>query len=214
MRLSMRCLNSQRAPGETLASDPRGESKPLDKLSPPDRSENGPFDVTEIGLLAPYMDFGSIRISPQQDVAIKADIEESSKRIVSISLETEGHRLQLQAFAASKIDGLWAQAMVAIEEGVRTQGGLADQIQGALGPELRVQTSVTENGLKLLRESRFVGVDGPKWFLRGVLTGPELYSEARYMSLITLFRAVAVSRGDLPLPPGDLLPITLPTAND
>lgn len=186
----------------------------MDKLSPPDRSENGPFDVSEIGLLAPYLDFGSIRISPQQDVAIKADIEESTKRIVSISLETEGHRLQLQAFAASKMEGLWAQAMVAIEEGVRTQGGLADQIQGALGPELRVQTSVIENGLKLLRESRFVGVDGPKWFLRGVLTGPELYSEARYMSLIALFRAVAVSRGELPLPPGDLLPISLPTAND
>jgi hypothetical protein len=214
MQLSTRYQNSQRAPGATLALDPRGESKPLDKLSPPDRSENGPFDVSEIGLLAPYLDFGSIRISPQQDVAIKADIEESTKRIVSISLETEGHRLQLQAFAASKMEGLWAQAMVAIEEGVRTQGGLADQIQGALGPELRVQTSVIENGLKLLRESRFVGVDGPKWFLRGVLTGSELYSEARYMSLIALFRAVAVSRGELPLPPGDLLPISLPTAND
>jgi hypothetical protein len=214
MQLSTRYQNSQRVPGATLASDPQGESKVLDKLSPPDRSENGPFDVSEIGLLAPYLDFGSIRISPQQDVAIKADIEESTKRIVSISLETEGHRLQLQAFAASKMEGLWAQAMVAIEEGVRIQGGLADQIQGALGPELRVQTSVIENGLKLLRESRFVGVDGPKWFLRGVLTGPELYSEARYMSLIALFRAVAVSRGELPLPPGDLLPISLPTAND
>lgn len=197
-----------------LALAHREESKQLEKLSPADRPENGPFDVSEIGLLAPYMDFGSIRISPQPDVAIKADIEETTKRIVSISLETAGHRLQLQAFAASKLDGLWAAAMVAIEEGVKAQGGLADQIQGALGPELRVQTSVTENGLKLLRESRFVGVDGPKWFLRGVLTGPELYSEARYLSLIALFRAVAVSRGELPLPPGDLLPITLPTAND
>lgn len=186
----------------------------MEKLTPPDRAENGPFDVSEIGLLAPYLDFGSIRISPQPDVAIKADVEDATKRIISISLETEGHRLQLQAFAASKIEGLWGAAMLAIEEGVRAQGGLADQIEGALGPELRVQTTITEDGQKLLRESRFVGVDGPKWFLRGVLTGPELYSEARYMSLISLFRSVAVSRGELPLPPGDLLPITLPTAND
>jgi hypothetical protein len=104
--------------------------------------------------------------------------------------------------------------MGAIEEGVRAQGGLADQIQGALGPELRVQTTVTENGQKMLRESRFIGVDGPKWFLRGVLTGPELYSEARYLSLVALFRSVAVSRGELPLPPGDLLPITLPVGNE
>jgi hypothetical protein len=147
-------------------------------------------------------------------VAIKADVEDSTKRIVSITLETAGHRIQLQAFAASKVDGLWAAAMGAIEEGVRAQGGLADQIQGALGPELRVQTTVTENGQKMLRESRFIGVDGPKWFLRGVLTGPELYSEARYLSLVALFRSVAVSRGELPLPPGDLLPITLPVGNE
>lgn len=104
--------------------------------------------------------------------------------------------------------------MAAIEEGVKAQGGLADQIQGALGVELRVQTTVTEKGQKLLRESRFIGVDGPKWFLRGVLTGPELYSEASYMMLIKLFRGVAISRGDLPLPPGDLLPISLPTPNE
>lgn len=194
--------------------DHREAGSQLEKLSPPDRAELGPFDVTEIGLLAPYMDFGSIRITPQQDVAIKADIEESTKRIISLSLEAAGHRLQLQAFAASKIEGLWAAAMVAIEEGVRAQGGLADQIQGALGPELRVQTSVTENGQKMLRESRFVGVDGPKWFLRGVLTGPDLYSESTYLMLIGLFRGVAVSRGELPMPPGDMLPITLPTANE
>jgi hypothetical protein len=194
--------------------DLREEGRELDKLSPPDRAENGPFDVSEIGLLAPYLDFGSLRVSPQPDVAIKADVEDSTKRIVSITLETAGHRIQLQAFAASKVDGLWAAAMNAIEEGVKAQGGLADQIQGALGPELRVQTTVTENGQKMLRESRFIGVDGPKWFLRGVLTGPELYSEARYLSLVALFRSVAVSRGDLPLPPGDLLPITLPVGNE
>ena len=196
------------------ALDLQDEGRELDKLSPPDRAENGPFDVSEIGLLAPYLDFGSLRVSPQPDVAIKADVEDSTKRSVSITLETAGHRIQLQAFAASKVDGLWAAAMTAIEEGVKAQGGLADQIQGALGPELRVQTTVTENGQKMLRESRFIGVDGPKWFLRGVLTGPELYSEARYLSLVALFRSVAVSRGDLPLPPGDLLPITLPVGNE
>lgn len=186
----------------------------MTKLTPADREANGPFDVSEIGLLAPYLDFGSLRIFPQPEVGIKADIEETTKRIVSLSLEHQGHRLQLQAFAASKAEGLWDSAMTAIEAGIRAQGGLADRIEGALGPELRVQTSVTENGQKLLRESRFIGVDGPRWFLRGVLAGPELYSEARYLSLVALFRSVAVSRGDTAMPPGDLLPIKLPTSND
>lgn len=207
-------MNYRKAFVAIPASAPQETGSKVEKLFPSDRIENGPFDVTEIGLLAPYLDFGSIRICPQPEVAIKADIEEASKRIVSLSLETHGHRLQLQAFAASRNEGLWSQAMAAIEEGVKAQGGLADQIQGALGVELRVQTTVTEKGQKLLRESRFIGVDGPKWFLRGVLTGPELYSEASYMMLIKLFRGVAISRGDLPLPPGDLLPISLPTPNE
>lgn len=186
----------------------------MEKLSPPDREANGPFDFSEVGLLAPYLDFGSLRISPQPDVAIKADIDEASKRIVSLSLETGGHRLQLQAFAASKAEGLWEATMTAIAQGIEAQGGIAERITGALGPELRVQTSIVENDQRLLRESRFIGVDGPRWFLRGVLTGPELYSEARYRSLIALFRSVAVSRGEVAMPPGDLLPITLPVAND
>lgn len=186
----------------------------MEKLAPFDRAENGPFDESEIGLLAPYLDFGSLRVSPQPEVVIKADIDEATKRIVSLSLESLGHRIQIQAFAASKTEGLWQSTMNAIETGIKANNGLAEQISGALGPELRVQTSVVENGQKLLRESRFVGVDGPRWFLRGVLTGPELYSEATYLALISLFRSVAVSRGDVPMPPGDLLPITLPTAND
>lgn len=194
-----------------LAHQERSDN--LSKLFPADRVENGPFDVSEIGVLAPYLDFGSLRISPVPDVAIKADVDEASKRVVSLSLETAGHRLQIQAFAASKTDGVWQPTMNAIIAGVTQQGGLAEEIAGALGPELRVQTSVTENGQRLLRESRFVGVDGPWWFLRGVLTGPELYSESRYLQLIKLFRSVAVSRGDAPMPPGDLLPITLPTSN-
>ena len=185
----------------------------MDKLAPADRRENGPFDVEEIGLLTPYLDFGSLRISPQPNVTIKADIDDNSKRVVSLSLETMGHRLQIQAFAASRSEGLWASTMNAIETGIKAQGGVAEQLAGALGPELKVQTTITDNGQRMLRESRFIGVDGPRWFLRGVLTGPELYSQTSYMSLIALFRQVAVSRGDVAMPPGDLLPITLPQSN-
>jgi hypothetical protein len=186
----------------------------LDKIAPADRAENGPFDVSEVGLLTPFLDFGSLRISPQPEVLIKADIEESTKRIVSLSLEHEGHRVQVQPFAASKNGGLWESTMTAIQSGIVAQGGIAERINGALGPELKVQTTVVENGQRMLRESRFLGVDGPRWFLRGVLTGPELYSQQRYLTLVEIFRSVAVNRGDIAMPPGDLLPITLPVTND
>lgn len=180
------------------------------KIAPKDREVNGPFDVSEIGFLTPYLDFESIRIAPKPGLIVRADIDEINNRVVAITLEEDGHRLQLQAFAASKIDGMWEPTLAAIEQAVADQGGLAQRVEGALGPEIKAGVPVVEEGQRLLRESRFIGVDGPRWFLRGVITGPDISHPPRYQSLIELFRSVCVSRGETPLPPGDLLPLSIP----
>ncbi len=182
----------------------------MPKIAPSDRETNGPFDVSEIGLLTPYLDFESIRIAPKPGLVVRADIDEVNNRVVAITLEEDGHRLQLQAFAASKIDGMWEQTLLALEQAVTDQGGSTQRIDGALGPEIKAGIPVVEDGQRLLKESRFIGVDGPRWFLRGVLTGPDLSHPPRYLSLIELFRSVGVSRGETPLPPGDLLPLSIP----
>jgi hypothetical protein len=186
----------------------------IDKLAPADRATAGPFDSSEVGVLAPYLDFGSIRIKPRTDLQIRAEIDEASKRIVALTLETQGLRLQLQAFAATKNGGLWAQAMRAISESIVASGGTAEQSHGALGPELRVTAPLPVNGQTVQRETRFLGVDGPRWFLRGVMIGDELYAESNYLKLVELFRETVVHRGEIALPPNELLPLTLPQASD
>ena len=182
----------------------------MPKIAPFDRESNGPFDISEIGLLTPYLDFDSIRIAPKPGLIVRADVDEVNNRVVAITLEEDGHKLQLQAFAASKIDGLWEPTMAAIESAVLDQGGSVERIGGALGPELKAGVPVMEDGLRLLRETRFLGVDGLRWFLRGVLSGTDLSHPPRYQSLVDLFRSVCVSRGETPLPPGDLLPLSIP----
>ncbi|MCF8528494.1 MAG: DUF3710 domain-containing protein [Aquiluna sp.] len=184
----------------------------MEKLAPSDRLENGPFDVSEVGLLTPYLDFGSIRVAPMANMQIRADVEEASKRLIAITLEIESHRIQMQAFAASKTEGLWQPTLDSIEASLVAQGGSSSRWESELGVELLAQVPFEENGRRLLRESRFIGVDGPKWFLRGVLTGPEMHLSSRRDPLIAAFRAVAVSRGNVPMPPGELLPLTLPGA--
>lgn len=185
----------------------------MEKIAPIDRFENGPFDISEVGVLVPYLDFGSIRIAPKQDLQIRADIEESTKRMIAITIEKAGHRLQLQAFASSKLAGIWGDTMAAIESGITSQGGMCQKVDGLVGPELRAQVALEEKGKKVFRESRFVGVDGPRWFLRGVLNGPELYLDSNYEALIEIFRATAVNRGSIAMPPGELLPLSLPVAD-
>lgn len=185
----------------------------MTKSAPEDRPTKGPFDVDEIGLLTPYLDFGSIRIAPRQGLQIRADIEEKSKKVVALTLELAGHRLQLQAFAASKSAGLWLDTLAAIELGIQSQGGRSSRVNGLVGPELHASVPIDQGGKQEVRNSRFIGVDGPRWFLRGVITSNAL-DDFHYQKLIEVFRSTAVSRGDIAMPPGELLPLKLPIAQN
>ncbi len=178
------------------------------KSEPQDRSQNGPLDAAEAGVLQPHLNFGSLRITPSAGLSIRADLDDNTKRVVAVTLEVAGQRLQLQAFAAPKSDGLWLDALAAMETSIAKQGGKVERIAGALGPELNAEVVLPAGAGR--RTVRYVGVDGPRWMLRGALLGDKIFSEQNYQQLIGLFRAVVVDRGDLPLPPNELLPLTIP----
>lgn len=185
----------------------------MHKSAPENRQSTGPFDIEEVGLLVPYLDFGSIRIAPKPELQIRADVDEASKKIVALTLEMNGHRLQLQAFAASKSGGLWLETIDALEAGIASQGGSSQRAQGLIGPELHAEVPVLVDGKKETRNSKFLGVDGPRWFLRGVINSPGL-DDYHYAKLVELFRATAVNRGEIAMPPGELLPLRLPIQNN
>jgi len=184
-----------------------------EKIAPADRATKGPFDVSEVGLLTPYLDFGAIRISPHPEMKIRADVDEKTKRVIALTLEVDSHRIQLQAFAATKNEGLWATTLRALADGIGSQGGQAEELNGLLGPELHASVPAIAGQTKVMRKSVFAGVDGPRWFLRGVMSGPELLGP-NYERLVSIFRSTAVNRGDIAMPPGDLLPLKLPTGDN
>jgi hypothetical protein len=55
-----------------------------------------------------------------------------------------------------------------------------------------------------------VGIDGPRWLLRANFLGRAAVEQAAYDRLAEIVRGVVVVRGDRPMPPGDLIPFTLP----
>jgi hypothetical protein len=59
---------------------------------------------------------------------------------------------------------------------------------------------------------RFVGVDGPRWMLRGVVAGPPDRLENSTAALYELVRGTVVVRGTQPMPVRTPLPIELPPA--
>jgi hypothetical protein len=177
------------------------------KSQPIDRQSAGPFDITELIQVRPSIDFGAIQLPMRDDVVYKLEVEESTNRIVALTVEHRGSILQLQAFSAPAAEGVWHEIRAALEKSISEQGGRTESVVGPLGPELNAQIPTKEGGSRL---AKFIGVDGPKWFLRGVITGLALGDTLSMTHMIDIYRSVAVVRGSAPMPPKELLELVAP----
>jgi len=177
------------------------------KSAPADREITGPFDISEVSAVQPFIDLGAIKVTPRTGLQLRLDIEESTKRLVSATFDIDGSTLHVQVFAAPRTEGLWNEIREQVAAQVLKQGGTAEQVVGPFGPEVRGAVP-TADGTK--RAVRFVGVDGPKWFLRGVISGPAADAGLDATSVEDVFRSIVVNRGTEPLPPRELLTLRVP----
>ena len=70
--------------------------------------------------------------------------------------------------------------------------------------------SAGPDGRTVFAPATFVGVDGPRWFLRAVVSGRAAIDEAAAEELLEVLRDVVVVRGVEPMAPRELLPLRLP----
>ncbi|WP_394940998.1 DUF3710 domain-containing protein [Psychromicrobium sp. YIM B11713] len=193
------------AEGSTAAR----RTDPLDAVY--ERELHGPFDIDEVDAPEGYVDLGALLIAPQSGLQLRLEVEESSQRVIAVTLDLAGSSLQLQAFAAPRSSGLWSEIRENIAASVESQGGNVEELDGSFGPEVLAKLPAeAADGSKGFRAARFIGVDGPRWFLRGVLGGPAALEADAASELEALFRTIVVVRGDAPMPPRDLLPLALP----
>ena len=179
------------------------------KSAPIDRASTGPFDSSEVIQVKPSVDFGALQIPIREDFALKLEVEEASSRIVALTVDHQGSSLQLQAFSAPGSEGIWHEIRAALEQSIQSQTGKTETVIGPLGPELNAQIPTRDGGLRL---AKFIGVDGPKWFLRGVISGLALADTLAMTHMIDIFRSVVVMRGVAPMPPKELLQLIAPAA--
>jgi hypothetical protein len=177
------------------------------KSAPIDRDTSGPFDLEEVVGIRPMIDFGAIQVPAREDLVLKLEVEETGNRIVALTIEFAGSALQLQAFSAPASDGLWHSIRGQLMESISSQGGRTEEVIGPLGPELNAEIPLPDGQNRL---AKFIGVDGPRWFLRGVISGTALTNSVAMLEAIELFRSLVVARGLLPLPPRDLLVLSAP----
>jgi Protein of unknown function (DUF3710) len=193
------------------------DETPVDqpKSAPQDREVAGPFDESEANPVRPYVDLGGVKVLPREGLHLRLEVEEGTKRVVAIGLDYANSTLQVQPFAAPRTSGLWHEIRAQIADQIARQGGTTTVRDGAFGPELLAQIPVAagEGQSGHMRLARFIGVDGPRWFLRGVIAGEAAVDPAAAAQVEDLFRSIVVVRGATPMPPRDLIPLRMPAAS-
>ena len=193
-----------------IAGNQSGDEQEHEKSAPVDRSTLGPLDENESGAIKPSVDLGSLRIEPRRGMQLRMEVDKSNDRPVAVTLEYQGSTVQLQPFAAPRSSGLWHGIRAQIQQQISSQGGSAVEAQGPFGPELVAAVPVKAEGQFGTRKVRFVGIDGPRWFLRAVIGGEAASDTEAADAIHRIIRGVVVVRGNTPLPPRDLLPLQVP----
>ena len=195
----------------TVDSDVAEEA--TEETVPPDRFDRtrGPFDSSEVDDAEGRLDLGALRIGAVDGMELRLEIDQEQQAVTSAVAVLGDSAAQLQAFAAPRSGGLWAEIRDEIAASITTQGGTAEHAAGPLGPELRTRMpQAGPKGQTVYAPARFVGVDGPRWFLRAVFSGQAAIGDGAAEPLYDLVRQTVVVRGDSPMAPREMLPLQLP----
>jgi hypothetical protein len=171
----------------------------------------GPYDESE----APAddlvrLDLGGVRVPGADGMELRLDLDESTQAVVAVTVVTGESALQIMAFAAPRTDGIWDDVREEIRVALAAQGPV-EEAQGAFGKELLATLPVAgPQGQSGVQPVRFIGVDGPRWFVRGLFSGPAARQADAAAPLEDVFRNTVVVRGSDPMAPGDPLPLQMP----
>ena len=175
------------------------------------RAEDGPYDLTEWPEVAGRLDLGAIRVPVATGMQLRIDLEQGTGRVIGLTMGFGASQAQVQVFAAPRSDGLWDELRAEIARGLVEAGGAADTAEGFLGKELRARMpGRAPDGKVAFQPARFLGVDGPRWFLRVVVNGAAATDDAQLRNILQVIRRIVVTRGNEPRPPREVLTLTPP----
>ncbi|NYH90676.1 DUF3710 domain-containing protein [Actinopolymorpha rutila] len=176
----------------------------------------GPYDAGEVESLhepleVGRIDLGGLQVHPVEGTELRLQVDEESQSVVAALFVQEDSALELRPFAAPRTEGLWDEIRREIAAETTRRGGMVTEGTGPFGPEVKVVVPATmPDGQQATQASRIVGVDGPRWFLRGTLIGRAAVEPDAAEPLLAAMAQVVVVRGKGPMAPRDMIPLRLP----
>ncbi|GIL34258.1 DUF3710 domain-containing protein [Phycicoccus sp. DTK01] len=192
----------------TAVEDEGTEAAPEDDAA--DRT-SGPYDASEVDGRDGRLDLGALWVRGVPGMELRLEVDQETQVVNAATAVFGESALQVQAFAAPRTEGLWADIRREIAMSVERQGGTVEEVPSELGTRLRTRLpSAGPDGRTVFAPATFVGVDGPRWFLRGVLSGRAAIDDEAAEPLLEVLRELVVVRGTDPMAPRELLPLRLP----
>jgi hypothetical protein len=173
--------------------------------SAPAAPARGPYDVSEAPAGVQRLDLGSLQIPAVRDVEVRvqADPEGVIQQVVLVHGQ---NALQLGVFAAPRSDGIWDEVRAEIRQSLFNDGAAAQEVEGEYGTELHARVRTPDG----ITDLRFVGIDGPRWMVRGVYQGEAATNPAAAGPLAECLDGLVVDRGQEAKPVREPLPLRLP----
>jgi hypothetical protein len=188
------------------AEPAEGTQAPEEEGAEPDPRARGPWDSAEVSLDegdGSRIDLGSLLIAPHPSLDVQLQVDEASEQVMSVVL---------RAFAAPRNGDIWESSRRSVAAEVTQLGGTATERQGPWGPALLVSMLLElPDGQRVPQESLVIGISGPRWLLRATMFGRPVVEYDEDGDVETALRDVVVVRGGAPVPPGDPLPLTMPS---
>lgn len=167
----------------------------------------GPFDIDDFDdpsvATVARLDLGSVLIPMPE--AGQVQVELANTGVPSaVWVVTPNGRFTVAAYAAPKSPGLWREVAGELAESLRKDVPKVSIEDGPWGREV-IGVGAENSGVV-----RFIGVDGYRWMIRCVVSGPADRIEALAEQARDALADAVVRRGDTPLPVRTPLPIELP----
>lgn len=168
----------------------------------------GPFDEHD----APdddvaRIDLGALRMPVGPGLDVRLEVNEA-QQVIAVTLAGRHGTMQLGVFAAPRNEGIWDDVRAEIAASMNTQRGQAkERLDGPFGTELSGKLP-GEGGAPT--PVRFIGIDGPRWFLRAMLVGAVATDDGKAEPYLQALRQVVVVRGTDPLPVREPVELRLP----
>ncbi|WP_328999177.1 DUF3710 domain-containing protein [Kribbella sp. NBC_00709] len=204
-----------RRKGKNDDPETTGTDAATDETGPVDVRAEGPFDSTEVDAEAledeGRVDLGALLVTGLDGMEFGLQVDEQSGVVQAVLLMLEDSALELRAFAAPRSSGIWDEVRREVAAEASRMGGTATETDGPFGTELVLVLPVEDpEGQMFSQTSRVIGVDGPRWLLRGTVLGRAAVEADAALPMEETFRNVIVVRGDEPMAVRESLPLRLP----